>query len=327
MADGFAALWAGRSVLVTGASGYVAGAVAARLSAAGGRMIRLSRRRLEPLSGAVDVVGDIGDAELWHDLAGRVDAILHLAGETSFYAAERDPRASLDANVVPVVNAIAAAAAAPNRPVLVVAGTVTQVGLTEALPVNETAPDNPITVYDLHKSCAERHVLLAAARGTVRGCCLRLANVYGPGPNSNGSPDRGILNKLVRGALAGQPITIYGDGSHIRDYVFLDDVVDAFLAAAAHPDAVCGRAFLVAGGRATRLGEAFSLVAERVTALTGRTVELRHAPWPDGLLPIEFRNFVADVSALAQATGWRPRVGLSDGIDRTIHAFLQDHAP
>lgn len=327
MTDGFAGAWVGRTLLITGASGYVAGALAAKLSAAGGRMIRLSRSQLAPVPRAEDVVGDVTDAALWHQLAPRVDAILHLAGETSAYAAERDPAASLAINVVPVLHAIAAAAAAPNRPMLVIAGTATQVGLCESLPVSEAAVDNPVTVYDLHKLFAERHLLLAASRGDVRGCCLRLANVYGPGPNVNGAADRGVLNKVVRAALAGKSITVYGDGSHIRDYVYLDDVAEAFLAAAAHPDTASGHAFLVASGQATRLGEAFGLAAERVALVTGQTVPVLTAPWPDGMLPIEFRNFAADVSALTAATGWRPRVGLAEGIDRTISAFRQGDCP
>jgi nucleoside-diphosphate-sugar epimerase len=206
------------------------------------------------------------------------------------------------------------------QPAVMFAGTVTQAGVPSRLPVNEDAVDRPITVYDRHKLIAEEYLKTAAAAGIVRGVSLRLANVYGPGTHGR-NKDRDILNRMIEAAVRGEPLTVYGAGDQVRDYVFVDDVVDAFLDAAAHHDRVSGRHFVIGSGRGVTIRHAFELVAARALALTGRAVPVLTAPPPTPLTAIEQRHFVADWSGFEAATGWRPRWTLSDGIDRTIEAI------
>jgi nucleoside-diphosphate-sugar epimerase len=144
--------------------------------------------------------------------------------------------------------------------------------------------------------------------------------VYGPGPRSR-SADRGVLNAMVRRALAGQALTIYGEGDFLRDYVYVEDVARAFLAAAAHIDRLGGGHFLIGSGRGHTFAEAVRTVADRAALRTGRPVAVDHVDPPRPLAPIERRNFVADTARFHGATGWSARVGLVDGIDRTIAYF------
>jgi UDP-glucose 4-epimerase len=157
--------------------------------------------------------------------------------------------------------------------------------------------------------------------GAVKGAALRLANVYGPGPASS-SADRGILNQMVRKALKGETLRIYGKGDFLRDYVYVEDVARAFALAADHVDAVNGKHFVISTGTGHTLAQAVRLVAERVAARTGRQALVEHVAPPASLSPIDTRNFVGDPSAFARATGWRPSVSLQEGIDRTIDFFL-----
>lgn len=311
----------GMPVVVTGAGGYVGGRLVQMLAERGASVTRLSRRVLDPAQGIADLVGDPRDRAVWSDLVDRADVIFHLAGETSIYGAEADPVASLHACVDPIIHMAQACRAAQKRPMVVLAGTVTQAGMPAQLPVNETIPDQPVTIYDLHKLFAERHLLLAHQAGDLNGACLRLANVYGHGPNVSGAADRGVLNKIISRAILGESIAVYGEGEYLRDYVHLDDVASAFLAAGLGGDAVTGRAFIIASGEGSTLIDTFTLVAERVSNSTGRKVTVGRLPWPDGMSPIEKRNFVADISAFSAATGWRPQIDLRAGIDRTIAAF------
>jgi nucleoside-diphosphate-sugar epimerase len=203
-----------------------------------------------------------------------------------------------------------------SRPVVVFAGTVTEAGLSSQLPVNEDGPDNPITTYDRHKLIAERDLKAAAQDGAACGCTLRLANVFGPGVP--GRSDRGVLNRMIDTAMRGRPIVVYGSGAYLRDYVFVDDVVDAFMMAASHSDQVNGQHFIIGSGRAVSIRDAFELVAARVEARTGRRVPVIDDASP--LSPIDERNFVADSSRFSAATGWRAAWTLTDGIDRTIES-------
>jgi nucleoside-diphosphate-sugar epimerase len=268
-----------------------------------------------------EVACDVREVADWAPLLEGVDLVFHLAAQTSARVAEQDPEEDLRANVLPLLRILECCRRGALRPFVLFAGSATQVGLTARVPVGEEVPDAPITVYDVHKSMAEGYLEHYVRRGFVRGATLRLANVYGPGPGSS-SADRGVLNLMIRRALRGEPLTIYGDGKPLRDYVFIEDAARAFLAAAAAPDAVNGRHFLVGSGLGTSLAEAMRLVAARVGARTGRPAPVTHVAPPADQSPIELRDFVADIGRLSSATGWRPAVPLAEGIDRTIDWVL-----
>ena len=189
------------------------------------------------------------------------------------------------------------------------------------LPVNENHPENPMTIYDLHKQMAENYLKYYIQQNVVKGAILRLANVYGPGPKSSRS-DRGILNLMIRKALAGEPLTVYGKGDQLRDYVYVEDVSIAFLTAASKIESVNGRHFVIGSGQGHTIAQAMGLVSERVALKKGKAVPLEHVDPPSPLLPIESRNFVADTRQFSEATGWKAHYMLADGIDLTVKGYL-----
>ena len=314
-----------KTILLTGAAGFLGTAIAEHLAGVRCRVRRLDRpdvRRARPHGHArwEDIDGDVADRTTWHDALADADVVIHLAAQTSVYVAEADPVADLRANVEPMLSLIDACRARRTRPVVAFAGTATEVGLTDTGdPVDESRQDVPITVYDVHKLTAERHLACATRLGDVQGVTLRLTNVYGPGPRSS-NRDRGFLNAMVRRALAGEPLTAYGSGACVRDYVYVDDVVRAFLTAIVNIHRVEGRHFLVGSGTGTTIAGALRLVADRVAAQTGVHVPVLSVETPAGLSPIERRSFVADTRRLRDATGWEAQVDLAQGIDRTIAA-------
>jgi nucleoside-diphosphate-sugar epimerase len=317
------AAYAGKGVLVTGGAGFIGSSLVALLSTAECRIVRLQRSRAAPANAGIarvlDVAADVRDPAAWKSALAGIDVVFHLAAQTSVRVAENDPAQDYEANVRPLVHLLDACAALARAPIVVLAGTATQAGLTRALPANEDGGDAPITAYDRHKLAAERLLLERAAIGAVRGTTLRLTNVYGPGPQA-GSADRGVLNAMIGRALRGEDLTLYGAGNEMRDYLFVEDAARAFVAAGASAEAVNARRFVVGSGRGHSLAEAFALVAERAAMRTGRRVNVVKAAPPEPVHPIEARSFVADASRFAQATGWRATVDLTEGIDRTIEA-------
>ncbi|MBT4889825.1 MAG: NAD(P)-dependent oxidoreductase, partial [Rhodospirillales bacterium] len=195
--------YSGKTVIVTGGTGYVGSALIAALIGNAARIIRISRSKQPSIDGVIDVVANLHDPDAWHWMNG-ADVLFHLAAETSLAKTAADPLGSLKANVEPVIHAINAANKSSRRPALVIAGTVTQFGITDILPVNSDVQDNPVTTYDLHKLMAEKQLNLAVKVNGISGCCLRLANVYGPSLSASGAPDRGIINKFISMALNGQ---------------------------------------------------------------------------------------------------------------------------
>ncbi|MCG3769444.1 MAG: GDP-6-deoxy-D-mannose reductase [Nitrosomonadaceae bacterium] len=306
-------------VAITGARGYLASALTDAFLQASVRILRISRKDLPSLPGAETLKADICKRECWEKIV-QSDVIFHFAGNTSVYTAAKDPAESLNSTVLPITHLIAAAEARGRSLRVVFASTATVYGLTGNLPVAEDVEPKPITNYDLHKLFAEKQLELAAKQGILEGVSLRLANVYGPSSSASSADDRGILNRIARLALQGVNLQLYGGGDYLRDYIYIDDVVRAFMFAGVK-EGVAGQSFNVATGKSITVREAFHLVADRAERVTGKRVQVGSTPWPDEADAIEFRNFVADITSIQNFAGWSPTISLCQGVDRLIECF------
>ncbi|MEO8677457.1 MAG: NAD-dependent epimerase/dehydratase family protein [Vicinamibacterales bacterium] len=289
---------------VTGSSGYLGSAVTEWLRTTAARVVPVSRPD-----------ADVRTKDCWSAIVANADVIFHLAGNTSVADAARDPDGSWQSTVVPIGHLAEAAREAGRRPRVVFASTATVYGLTGHLPVDEDAETSPITIYDRHKLSAEQRLASASADGVIDGVSLRLANVYGPSPATSSAGDRGVLNTVTRLAVAGDDVCLFGDGDYLRDYVYVGDVVRAFVMAGAQPGAgSCN----VASGTGTTVRDAFHLAVERARRATGKRSAIRHAAWPEAADPIEHRQFTANIERMAVTYGWRPAVTLTEGIDQLV---------
>jgi nucleoside-diphosphate-sugar epimerase len=315
--------FSGKKVLVTGASGYIANNLILKLTDSGCRIVRLSRKFLLPADseiGTADIRADVSTEDGWESWIDQVDVIFHLAGQTSAYAAEASPLDDWKVNVLPVLNMCKACKNKGTKPIVVFASTATVIGLSDKIPVGESRYEAPITVYDIHKLMSEKYLAHYTLSGSIRSCSLRLANVYGPGSDS-GSSDRGIVNQMMRLALQGRPLTVYGEGNAIRDFVYIDDVTEAFMSAAACSENTAGHSYFIGSGRGCTIKASITEIAVAAEKITGKPVAVVHTDPPANLLPIEHRNFIADISAFSVATGWNPRYDFRDGLAETASFF------
>ena len=308
--------YANRLVAVTGSRGFIGCELTRALLQAGARPLLVNRRPHPPAPGARTLVADLREPGPWDEIV-RADIVFHLAGNTSANAAAADPAESFRSTMLPITHLIAAAQDCRRSPRIVYASTATVYGLTAHLPVSEVVPPNPITVYDLHKWSAEQLLAQASSDGILDGVSLRLPNVYGPSAGASSADDRGVLNSIAKRALQGTDLSLYGSGGCLRDYVYIDDVVAAFLAAGA-ATGLTARTFNVASGRGVPVRDAFHMVVERAAMLTGVRSRVREVPWPADADPIELRSFAGDITRMTAATGWAPRISLEDGIDRLL---------
>ena len=315
--------FSGKRILVTGGTGFLAWNLVSRLPVDDCHIRCVTRA--QGLANRACTPGNIADRSFWSDALPGTDFVFHFAAQTSVYLAEENPAADWRANVLPMLCLLESCRQSGCRPLILFAGTATQCGLPERMPVDESQPDLPVTVYDRHKLEAETCLKDFTRSDFARGTVLRLSNIYGPGPPS-GNPDRGVLNTMMRRALRGEALTIYGEGNQVRDYLFSTDAADAFIAAAAHPEAVNGRHFIASSGEGHTLARAFELVAERAALLSGVRVPVTSVEPPAGLSRIEERSFIGDTSSLRAATGWEARIALSEGIDRTLKSIQREKA-
>ena len=315
----------GKSLLITGASGYLASNLANSLKKIPCKIRRLTRKnKLNSLEGNAafeNIQGEISDRTLWDRAIEGVDIIFHFAGQTSVYVAEEDPIIDYEANVLPMLNILEACKKNGARLDILFAGTSTQMGLPENLPVNEACLDKPITIYDTHKCMAENYLKYYSRMGFVRGTTLRLTNVYGPGPKSS-SKERGMLNAMVRRALSGENLTLYGDGKYIRDYIYIEDILSAFLLASINMTSLNEKHFVLGSGQGHSISEVFHQIAKQAALKTGKHSQIESIDPPLDLSPIEERCFIANSRTFSKITGWKPKYSLTKGIDQTLENFI-----
>jgi nucleoside-diphosphate-sugar epimerase len=313
-------------VVVLGASGFLGSAIS-RALARRPIDLRLVARRAAPVPAnpvaRVEVrATNLTDPGALSSAVAGADVIVHLVAHTDggWRVADGDTVAER-INHGLVEDLIASV---QGRPVVLFAGTDTQVGLTEHVRIDGTEPDHPRSAYCRQKLAAENALKQATADGVVRGISLRLPTLYGHGPESTAA-DRGVVALMVRRAFAGQELTMWHDGSVRRDLVYIDDVVSAFLAAIDHPDQLDGRHWLVGSGTGVPLGDVFSLVARTVADHTGRPpAPVVSVPPPAHAEPTDLKSVEIDSSAFRSATGWRPEVSLAVGVERTVAEIAKE---
>jgi CDP-paratose 2-epimerase len=327
------------TTLITGGAGFIGSNLAARLLESGERVIvfdDLSRAGVgrnaawlrERFGWRVElVIGDVRDASAVARAVARADQVFHLAAQVAVTTSLEDPVRDFDVNARGTLQVLDAIRTSSHRPPLFftstnkVYGALPEVALRatdtryepeddalRASGVDERRPLDLHSPYGCSKGAADQYVLDHARSFGLRTCVFRMSCIYGP--RQFGTEDQGWVAHFLIRALAGEPITIYGDGRQVRDLLFVADLVDAFLAARERIDAVSGQAFNVGGG--PRNTTSLVDLLATIESLHGRPPRIERGPWRVG----DQRYYVSDTSKLTAATGWRPRVGVLDGVQR-----------
>ncbi|MDT5007060.1 MAG: UDP-glucose 4-epimerase [Mycobacterium sp.] len=280
--------------------------VLANLDAARSRY-RLDRRRF------TFVQSDIQAPELSDIVAGsNPDVIFHLAAQVNLRASLTDPQFDARNNVLGTINVLEAARQADVTRIVYAASGGSRYGAPECLPVDETVRTDPISPYAVAKLAGEMYMRAYAEMYGLSQICLALANVYGPRQNPHG--EAGVITVFGRAMLTDSLATIYGDGTASRDYVYVDDVVDAFLRAGEAPHGTAGT-YNIGTGRQATVVEVHRLIADALDSPASPS----HTSSKSG----ELQAIALDATKAQRELGWAPRVELVDGIARTVE-WLQD---
>jgi nucleoside-diphosphate-sugar epimerase len=185
--------------------------------------------------------------------------------------------------------------------------------------VDENHPLAPESIYAAHKLAVENYHLIYGRLYGLGATVLRISNPYGP-MQAGESRAYGIANRFIQEAVAGREITLFGDGGQRRDYLYIDDLVNAFLAAACRDEAR-GKIYNIGDTHGTSLLE----LAEMAIAVAGRGA-IKRVPWPEEYRAIETGNYQSDITRARCELGWSPRTGIREGIARTV-AFYRQFEP
>jgi CDP-paratose 2-epimerase len=338
-----------RHTLITGGAGFVGTNLADRILCDGGRVLvfdSLARPGVEQnLQWLTERHGDALDVEI-ADVRDRraikramvgADRAFHLAAQVAVTTSLDEPVLDADVNLQGTINLLEAARARPTPPAVLftstnkVYGGLDDVDLvqreTRYEPIDGALLDHGIgerrplqfcTPYGCSKGAADQYVLDYAHSYGLPTMVFRMSCIYGP--HQFGNEDQGWVAHFLIRALDGRPITVFGDGKQVRDVLFVEDLVDAFLCASAEVDRLAGRAFNIGGGveNCVSLVELLDIIAEQ----NGDRPAVEFGPWRRG----DQRYYVSDTSAFTRATGWAPRTAPHEGVSRLLD-WLREQAP
>jgi len=328
-----------KPILITGGAGFVGSNLAHRLLSAGHKvrlLDNLSRAGVERnLRWLIETHGDLVDIEV-PDLRNfsiikqavkDASQVFHFAAQVAVTSSLVDPIEDFEINARGTLNVLEAIRAVRNPPPLVFTSTNKVYGNlgdlefvkqgTRYAPRDLQIRDRGISEnrsldfhspYGCSKGAADQYVVDYARTYGIPALVFRMSCIYGP--HQQGNEDQGWVAHFVMRSIAGKPITIYGDGMQVRDILFIDDLVDAFLLAQQHMERLAASAFNIGGGSANSISllELLDLLAE----LHGGDLSVRFEDWRAA----DQRYYVADTSKFSGLTGWKPRVGVHEGVRR-----------
>jgi UDP-glucose 4-epimerase len=317
----------GQNVLITGGLGFIGSNLARRLVDVGANVTLVdslipeyggNRANIAGIEDRVTVnVSDVRDPHSLPSLIRGQDLVFNLAGQTSHVDSLHDPYTDLEINCRAQLSILETVRHQNPEAKVVFASTRQLYGRPQYLPVDEKHPLAPVDPNGVNKAAGEWYHLVYGEIYGLRCSVLRLTNTYGP--RMRVKDDRQtFLGTWLRLAVEGEELLVFGDGTQQRDFTYVDDAVDAFLLAGAS-DAADGEVFNVGGEPPVSLAELAELLIELAAVGSWRLV-----PFPEERRTIDIGDYYADDSKIRERLGWEPRVGLREGLERSL-AFYREH--
>jgi UDP-glucose 4-epimerase len=256
------------------------------------------------------------NTEILEKAVASSSVIFNLAGSSGAAASNLDPIASLTNNCSVQLEFLQACRVAGHRPHVIFSSSRLVYGETNGRVVGESYPTLPRSAYAIHKLCAEQYMQLYSSMGFITHTICRISNAYGP---DRGHAGRGykILNSFILKSLQGQPITIYGLGDQMRDFIYVSDLVDALAACAFNPSAQ-NVTLNIGSGEQRSMLEAANLIR---SLTDGPPVIFQ--TWPAEYLAVESGDYICDITRAQQLLDFQPRFLLADGIGDTVRAYRE----
>lgn len=304
---------AGARCAVLGAGGFIGTNLCMGLAAAGASVVGFGRRSPWPIP-TPWVEGEFGDEARVAEAVRGTDIVFHLLGGSVPAESNRDPVADVQGSLIPSVRLIEQCRALGVGRLIFASSGGTVYGVTGPDPVDEAHPTDPITAYGINKLAVEKYLALFRHLHGFDSLVLRIANPYGPYQHAR--RPQGVVGLMLARALAGETLEIWGDGSVVRDMIYVDDVVAGMIAAAVYQGRE--RVFNIGSGE----GRTTRSIAEDVCAATGTSVlRIVHRPGRAADVPVN----ILSPARMAVEMGWRPCIGWREGVVDTV-AWLRGQA-
>lgn len=322
-------IYSQKRVLITGGLGFIGSNLAIKLVDLGAKVTLVDSLipqyggnlwNIEPIKDRVKVnISDVRDEHSMKYLVDGQDFLFNLAGQTSHIDSMEDPETDLEINAVAQLKILEACRHYNPNIKLVFASTRQIYGKPISIPVDESHPLRPVDVNGINKMAGEQYHLVYNQVYGIRSSILRLTNTYGPRMRVKDARQT-FLGIWIRRIIEGNPITIYGDGSQLRDFNYVDDVVDALILAAA-TDKTNGQIYNLGAADTLSLTDTAKLLVE-----LHQSGQYEYIPFPENRKAIDIGDYSGNYSKIKQELGWQPRISLEEGLKRTL-SFYQTNYP
>jgi len=295
----------GSRVVVTGGLGFIGTHLVERLLTTGSDVVVIDkdeRKKSPSHEKAKVVVEDVSHGDRIAKWLEGADVVFHLAAITDYELSLKAPSLVNRNNILSTLEILRAS---PKGAKIVYTSSAAVYGEADELPVSEAHRTRPISPYGVSKLIAENYCYAYNRSFGLRTTCLRLFNVYGPGQSSG--PYSSVVTKFFKGLSEGE-VTIYGDGSQIRDFVYIGDAVDALLMAAQNDETV-GRTMNIGSGTATTVTDLLSIISE---ICDRPPAKIRY----EGRRPGEISRSQADIALARKLMGFEPKTSIRDGLKK-----------
>lgn len=319
----------GKRVLVTGGAGFIGSSLARRLVSLGARVTLVDSLiptyggnlfNIEDIRDKVVLnISDVRDPHAMAYLIQGQDVLFNLAGQTSHLDSMADPFTDLEINATAQLSILEACRKHNPGMRIVFASTRQLYGRPEYLPVDEKHPIRPVDVNGINKLAGEWYHLLYGQVYGIEATALRLTNTYGPGMRVKDARQT-FLGIWVRNLIEGVPIKVFGDGKQLRDFNYVDDVVDALLMSATNPKAV-GQVYNLGSNEVINLGD----LARILVDIHGES-SFEIVPFPPERKAIDIGDYYSDYSKIKTEIGWEPKVSLVEGLRKSLDYYQKHHS-
>jgi UDP-glucose 4-epimerase len=316
-----------KKVLVTGGLGFVGSNLSIKLAALGADVLIVDNMlpreggnlfNIEPVKDKVQInISDIRNADSMNHLVKGMDYIFHIAGQVNHVDSVKNPLNDLSINVEGTL--IIMEALRKNNPSakVIFTGTRGEYGSSLKLPVTESHAINPIGIYAITNFAAERIVLTYHNLHNVKSVCLRITNTYGP-RHQMAHDEYGVFNWFIRKSMDNEVIPLFGDGRILRDYLYIDDLVESLVETALN-DNVYGEVYNIGSG----IPVSFIELANKIIEISGNG-KVDYTEFTSERKALEPGDYYADITKIKKAIKWEPKISLDDGIKKTIEYYSKN---
>lgn len=315
------AIGEGKTILVWGAMGFLGQHLVPRLLECGAPVAVLCRPRhlyATPTWASevrwFELHGDARDQATMESALSSAAVVYDFAGSSGAVSSNREPLASLEANCRPSLEFLMACERAGNVPHVVFASTWLVYDVAGAAPVTEEQPLGPKSMYAAHKICIEHYLQILSRAGKITYTICRISNPYGHDSSRPGGTYK-VMNAFVQQAVSGRPIRLFGDGRQLRDFIYIDDLVDGLLRCGFSAEAR-NQTFNLSSGASHSLHSAAELICELAPGTS-----IVSAPWPVEYASVESGDYRADIAKASTRLGFAPVYSLQRGLEETIRQY------